>query len=257
MNENDLSNLILRKILAVNTVNRAPGVYVNRNRSIYAIGIKIEGKTTYDDGYSTVVADANHLVLYRPGAKYSYALEKGKCVMIEFEGEEETNPMRLSGFALGEAAAQDVIKTALSMADLWDMKKPNYTLKCKSLFYRILYKAASTTESQYVSKKTRDVLLPALEYMHKNYSDVSISNDSLAALCGVSTVYFRKLFTAAYGIPPMRYLKNVRINKAKELLIGDADSISAISENTGFGSVYAFSKAFKAETGVSPSGYVK
>ena len=93
--------------------------------------------------------------------------------------------------------------------------------------------------------------------MHKNYSDVSISNDSLAALCGVSTVYFRKLFTAAYGIPPMRYLKNVRINKAKELLIGDADSISAISENTGFGSVYAFSKAFKAETGVSPSGYVK
>ena len=137
------------------------------------------------------------------------------------------------------------------------MKKPNYTLKCKSLFYRILYKAAAVNENRYVAKKTKDLLLPALEYIHKNYSDADVSNDSLADLCGVSTVYFRKLFTAAYGIPPMRYLKNVRINKAKELLIGDADSISAIAENTGFGSVYAFSKAFKAETGVSPSGYVK
>ena len=64
-------------------------------------------------------------------------------------------------------------------------------------------------------------------------------------------------FTLAYNVSPIRYLRSVRIKKAMELLISDAASISDIAEMAGYGSVYNFSKMFKAETGASPSEYAK
>lgn len=70
-------------------------------------------------------------------------------------------------------------------------------------------------------------------------------------------MYFRKVFTRVYGESPIKYLRTVRIKKAKELLIGDDASIGRIAEMTGYSSVYTFSKMFKLETGVSPTEYAK
>ena len=137
------------------------------------------------------------------------------------------------------------------------MKKDNYMLKCKALFYRILDKATAPEKQQYLPSSYRHALEPVVNYIHINYSDRDITNETLAAIAGTSTVYFRKMFTKAYNVSPIRYLRSVRIKKAMELLISDAASISDIAEMAGYGSVYNFSKMFKAETGASPSEYAK
>ena len=80
---------------------------------------------------------------------------------------------------------------------------------------------------------------------------------SLAALCGISTVYFRKTFETVFGVSPIRYLHDLRIGKAKAILSGDYDSIRQVAESTGYSSVYHFSKMFKLYTGQSPSTYAK
>ena len=77
----------------------------------------------------------------------------------------------------------------------------------------------------------------------------------IALLCDISPIYFRKLFQKIYKTSPIKYLIKIRINKAKEFLRGDYLSISDIAKLTGFSSVYTFSKAFKKETGISPSEY--
>ena len=101
------------------------------------------------------------------------------------------------------------------------------------------------------------MLEPVINYIHINYTDRDITNETLAAIAGTSTVYFRKMFTKVYNVSPIKYLRKVRIKKATELLIGDAASISDIAEMSGYGSVYNFSKMFKLETGVSPSEYAR
>ena len=125
------------------------------------------------------------------------------------------------------------------------------------MFYRILDKLDYGPESRYIPQVTKNILTPAINYIHMNYSDPNITNESLADLAGISCVYFRKLFTKAYGDSPIRYLRKIRIGKAKELLIGETSSVSDIAEMVGYPNVYAFSRVFKAETGLSPTIYTQ
>ena len=73
----------------------------------------------------------------------------------------------------------------------------------------------------------------------------------------MSTVGFRKNFQATYGVSPIRYLHQYRIQKAKDLLSSDYGSITQVAESTGYSSVYHFSKMFSQYTGMSPTEYVK
>lgn len=100
------------------------------------------------------------------------------------------------------------------------------------------------------------VLQPAIDYMTLNLADATISNQDLATLCNVSVVYFRKLFDRLYGVSPIKYLRMLRIEKAKELLVSDYLSISDIASMTGFNTIFTFSRAFKNEVGLSPKNYL-
>ena len=116
---------------------------------------------------------------------------------------------------------------------------------------------AKASSKDYIPKGKQALLQPATDYLSEHYFDPAITNDRLAAMCGISTVYFRKSFEAVHGMPPMRYLHGLRIQKAKDILASDYGAISQVAESVGYGSVYHFSKMFRIYTGVSPTEYVK
>ncbi|MGH2642668.1 MAG: helix-turn-helix domain-containing protein [Chitinophagaceae bacterium] len=66
---------------------------------------------------------------------------------------------------------------------------------------------------------------------------------------------FRKEFKAVTGLAPHQYLLTHKISKAKELLQSTNLSINEIAYQTGFESVFYFSKLFKKRNGVSPKSY--
>ena len=93
-----------------------------------------------------------------------------------------------------------------------------------------------------------------MEYISQNYNK-KIINDELAALTGLSTVYFRKLFTDIIGVSPIAYVHKLRVEKAKEMLKSDYGTLSDMAQSLGYPSLYDFSRDFKKHTGVSPSRY--
>lgn len=257
MNDYDVSEIILRRIVAVNTVQLGDGKVFSRTlRPAYALAMKIAGRTVYTSGGKQYVSDPTHMVMLGKSSDYRLRVEeKGKCIMIEFDAEtDETEPL-FAEFPLDETASREVAALFLSAANVWDMKKDNYALKCKAIFYKILDKATAHKKQEYLPSSYRRMLDPVIDYIRANYGNREITNESLAAIAGTSTVYFRKIFTKAFGVPPIKYLRSVRIKKATELLIGDVASVSEIADSTGFGSLYNFSKTFKLETGVSPREY--
>ena len=80
-------------------------------------------------------------------------------------------------------------------------------------------------------------------------------NDQLAQLAGMSTVYFRKLFTQVMGVSPIVYARQLRIEKAKQMLRSDYGSLSHVALSLGYANLYDFSRDFKKHTGIAPSKY--
>ena len=119
--------------------------------------------------------------------------------------------------------------------------------------YGVLATLCEAKES-YIGPKS-DRLLPAVEYMTTSYFEGTVTNEKLAGLCGMSVVYFRKLFRACYGYSPMAFLTGIRLKKACELLASDYSSMEQISKDVGYHSVYHFSKMFKLKLGISPGAY--
>ena len=56
-------------------------------------------------------------------------------------------------------------------------------------------------------------------------------------------------------MPPSKYIKMLKIQRAKGLIIGDTVSMTDISVSCGFSSIYHFSKVFKEVTGLTPSQF--
>ncbi|TZF84897.1 AraC family transcriptional regulator [Pedobacter sp. BS3] len=63
---------------------------------------------------------------------------------------------------------------------------------------------------------------------------------------------FRKAFKAITGQSPNQYHLNLKLNKAKDLLLSTALSVNEIAYQTGFESAFYFSRAFRKKNGVSP-----
>ena len=95
----------------------------------------------------------------------------------------------------------------------------------------------------------------------RNYIDThlfSINNlNEIANLCGYNYSYLSFLFKKNTGTTLSDYFKEKRFESAKLMIVENKLKISEISNLLGYNSVYAFSKAFKDEFGVSPKNYYK
>jgi len=80
---------------------------------------------------------------------------------------------------------------------------------------------------------------------------------ALAREAGMSRSAFASRFAQIVGVPPIEYLANWRMTLAKSALASSGAPMIDIAEMAGFQSVSAFSTAFKRETGLSPTLYVR
>ena len=79
--------------------------------------------------------------------------------------------------------------------------------------------------------------------------------ERLAALAGLSPFHFIRAFRAATGLTPHQYLRNRRIERAKELLVTTPMPVTEVCDAVGFQSLGSFSSLFRKLTGETPAGY--
>ena len=95
----------------------------------------------------------------------------------------------------------------------------------------------------------------------KHYIDTHLFSigglKEISDLCGYNYSYLSFLFRKVTGLTLSDYYKARRFESAKLMISENKLRISEISNLLGYNSVYAFSKAFKDEFGVSPKNYYK
>lgn len=246
---------VLRVVSANRLYNYASNVPIHRKyRKRWAVALKSGGATYYTIDGVDILSDRFHPVILPKGCSYSWrCIEEGECLLIEFEAEREADSIYSYSVSDNSFYIRDFyqIQKALSLNTL------EGRMEAFSKLYDILRQLFKTGEREYVSKEKKALIQPAENYILEHYYDTAITNDQLAGLCGISTVYFRKCFEAVHGVSPIRYLNDYRTRRAKDILSSDFESIAQVAENVGYNSVYHFSKMFKTYTGISPTEYAK
>lgn len=95
-----------------------------------------------------------------------------------------------------------------------------------------------------------------MQFMREHFSQ-HFTIDQLAARIAMSPSHFAHSFRAIAGVSPMRYLRDVRLDAARALLLGGGMRVAEAAEKTGFESAAHFTREFKNRFDASPAAYVR
>ncbi len=209
-----------------------------------------------------VATHFNHKVFHiRPDMVYiiprsqnaDYYIERtipGDCIDIFFDTDMPLGP---DLFLLDFSGNIKMLDLFQKIYRLWLTKPNGYYYRCMAAMYDILYEMLAKSE-QYAAKSKYAKLEPGIEYLHGHlYGDIEYA--LLPKLCGISYTYFKKLFIKKFGVPPVRYVNNMRLERSAELLLTNRYSVGEIAKMCGFENIYYFSKKFKEKYLLSPTAY--
>ena len=254
MATNNLSDLVITKVYSVSTLYTPEKTKLRKNdRQQWAVVIKYEGETVYTSNGKRFLSDIGHIVILPKGCSYDWQCTRsGHFSIIEFESEKTFE----EPFSFSVKNGEKILKMFKDLEYKRNLKSPTVELESIRDTYSILLVLMKAVEARYLPTEKQQKIAPAVEYISQHYNE-NITNDELAAIAGMSTVYFRKLFTSVLGVSPISYARNLRIEKAKEMLKSDYGTLSDIALSIGYSSLYDFSRDFKKHTGTSPSRYEK
>ena len=90
-----------------------------------------------------------------------------------------------------------------------------------------------------------------VEHIHNNIDEI-VSVDKLADMVNMSTSSFRKIFRDVMHMPPLKYAKLIKLNRA-QALIRDGKNASEAGYLVGYNSPAQFSREYKRRFGYVPS----
>ncbi len=215
----------------------------------------------YLSGESTVFFNGKQLnvtkdcIRFLPqGEVWEYVVRRkecGECIDIFFD----TNvPILDEAFVLKPQQSKKIKALFQKIFAIWVAKNDGYYFECVSILYKIF---AEFQKKNYISESQYNAIRPAIEYIEKHFLDKKISAENLASCCTISYPYIKKLFVEKFGMPPIKYSIQLKINYACDLLRSGLYTITKTAELCGYSDIYFFSRQFKEYVGISPTEFLK
>lgn len=196
----------------------------------------------------------NQIAVYQPGPQH-WAVDDRACSGYHLclgvtGGESALIPADVYPADKDLLLLVKLIENALSAPMTPDRKKVQLNLLssliCLSLRDRVVQPKPAIAEHARVAKELIDT-----------HFNEPLSLDTLASRIYLSGDHIRSLFKKEYGIGPIHYLLQKRIEHARGLLKNSDKKVYEIAGICGFNDPYYFSRIFKRISGLSPEQYRK
>lgn len=202
----------------------------------------------------TLKTQPNSVRFLPKGENREYIVEKeepGECIDVFFETDV---PVAAEAFVMNVAENSLVGGLFRKLLSTWVARDDGYYFESIALLYRIF---AQMQKRSYIPERQYQAIRPALAYIETHFLVPDVSVEAMAQLCGISYSYLKQIFIRKFGMPPGKYIIQLKINYACDLLRSGLYTVSQTAERCGFESVAFFSRQFKAYAGVSPSAYMR
>ena len=248
--------LTVLEISAALRYNAAHSAYPMRQTGRRHCGIIYTktGTEIYNFSCGKFYAVPDSVLLIPKGERYTIALdsEESSVSVIDFEIPDAIPAPRLIK-DVGQTALPSLFREA---EKVWKRKNTAYRSECLSILYKILALLTKQEEAG-IHPSTFAKIRPAIDYLHENYTQQDFKVEELSRLVELDPKYFRTLFHKNYGMSPKEFVSQLKIERAKELLVEGKNSLTEIAARLGYSDVYHLSKAFKKKTGMTPTQYKK
>lgn len=170
--------------------------------------------------------------------------QSAMCKMRHFAGKYDLEPEKL------QRVYQESVRT-----DVPQMEELRARIAPLCNMFALLHRELSQLPPKALESQRQSSLLShAIVYLQKNYT-LPLRTEDVAAYCHCSVSTLSHLFKKETEKSIPAYLRNLRIQNAKQLLRGTGLSISQIADALGICNANYFCQIFKEDTGVTPSDY--
>lgn len=245
-------NFVISEITFANIVKAGTGTKTHKNRKSHGLAFFPGSEVTYYFDNKKIKVEKNTIVYFPKGSNYTFKVKKSfDCYAINFE---MPDGALFEPFLFKIKNASTYLESFKQAQRQQTRKAPGYDSKIKSELYNIIYNMQTEYNLPYTNSK---IIEPAINYIHINYYKENISIEHLASLCGISTVHLRNTFIKSFARSPIKYISNLKMTRAKELLDSQFYSVSEVCFLSGYNNESYFSREFKKNFGISPCEYTK
>lgn len=124
------------------------------------------------------------------------------------------------------------------------------------LLLKEILAVSTPKESLFLAVSGFHELENAVNWIQKHKFE-KITLADLARCCHCSRSAFEKKFRRMFGVSPGKYLLDLRLSEAENMLRNTSDSCAQIAETCGFSNQFIFSRLFSKRYGISPKDYRK
>jgi len=227
----------------------------------FQINYITEGSGIYEDENGKYNIKSGSLLITRPGVWHRYRPNQNSGWTenyIGFEGHIARgillNPLFFDNkpvIFIGEQ--EEFVDTYQKIFDFIVEEKPGYQQVSAGMVMKLLgYIISLRKQGPFTGKRIEKIINEVCFYIRENI-EKDLDFKKLAEDNNLGYSYFRKIFKNYTGVPPLKYHLDLKIIRAKDMILSGGKSIKEISFELGFKSNYYFSRAFKSKMGVSPS----
>lgn len=249
------NRIVVQKIALVLYVEPNKGKNLHQNRPFHGFVLNdedVERDYIFSDG--RILHTKGNMLFYLPkGSNYQVKHISGiaGCYAVNFDADVMDQPFEIQ--CKDPESLRKHFKTA---AAEWQNNSAQSHLMAMELLYRIVRSAISDQQRPYFPNIKMQKLAPAIQRIHQSIADTP-TVEQLAQLCGISTVYFRKLFAAQFGLSPKEYIIRRKMEWAGRLLASGEVSVTEAASLCGYAEPCHFSREFSKRFGVAPSRFDK
>lgn len=236
-------------ISGVLELNQEKNYTVNKGRTFSALSFRLTSDAILKTESEEYYVSDNFISFIPAGIDYDRISKFDKLIAVHFDFIDYM-PNKIELFLPENSYV--ISKLFCEVLDCWSKRDIGYRYKCKALVYEIFAEcyAQNFKANMYDSK-----IQNSINYITENYRSKSFSIKEASAKSFMSEVYFRKLFKEEYGISPKKYVIELRIHHAADLISSGYYSLKEVSDLCGYNDYKHFSTEFKRLMGVSPFEY--